>query len=515
MMIADTLHGPEKVPVERIPSYILARMAANDPEAKAELDRRFPEKTPAETVSAVLDSVKSLLPKGFEAKDKVRTPEGAEQFGQPIGSTIRRDLPTPTAPRGRVGVHTGLRTETANPEKNNKNLVHEATSYDALPESEQEKLDTALDNLGITRPKIEDNITAVYDHAVTRANPDGGTENPPAGIEWYYEAHAAAVHLQDGHDINIEQASGMIAAASPQQAWGDNVISVEYVMRALDEDHEVQMAPLEGMQTRKVVINKKTATLTMSGYEWAKRETEGGGAKPAKKDGKVRTMPPLEELRGKRMSELDPYIAASLIKSNGQSGYRVQEIGGDYTDSRTGEVKPINKDGHPLRSLDDMTGEVMNIGWTCGTQHLGRAIRIARGEQPDEILNGHKVRSFYNNILDPENEMDDVTVDSHAFSVAMADKFGSGSDEYGYFAGSKKWNDMTSPGSATLGYTGLYSIFADEYRTVAQRLGISARQLQAITWIQWRLDHPDDVRGKVLRDKIRAALVPEDEEQPS
>ena len=68
--------------------------------------------------------------------------------------------------------------------------------------------------------------------------------------------------------------------------------------------------------------------------------------------------------------------------------------------------------------------------------------------------------------------------------------------------------------SATLGFTGLYSIFADQYRAVAAELGISPNQLQAVTWIQWRFDHPDDVRGSALREKIKDALVPEGEEQP-
>jgi hypothetical protein len=508
-MIADTLHGPEKVPVERIPSYILARMALTDPEARAELDRRFPEQTPAETISTVLDSVKSLLPKGFEAKDKVRTPEGAAHFDQPIGSEIVRDLPTPSVPHGRVEPHTGMRTDLTpkNRPAKDKMLIHEATSYDKMPEDVQAELDAALGNLGITREQINENIRATFLRAV-EAN------DPPVGLEWYDAAHAAAVHVADGNDISVEQAVGMIAAASPQQSWGDNVTVIEYVMRALGEDHEVQMDLMEVPQTRKVQIKGKMVELTMTTYEWIKRETVGGGAKPSKKDGKVRTVPPLEELSGKHVSELDPYVAAAVIKAHGQLGYKIEGIGGTRPDPESGEPVPFNIDGHPLRSLDDMTLDVANVGWTCGTQHIGRAIRIARGEQPNEVLNGHKVRSFFNNILEPSDPSLDVTVDSHAFSIAMAEKYGSGSDEYGYFAGSKKLNDKTSPGSATLGFTGLYSIFADQYRVVANELGVSPNQLQAVTWIQWRFDHPDDVRGSALREKIRAALVPEEEEQP-
>jgi hypothetical protein len=120
------------------------------------------------------------------------------------------------------------------------------------------------------------------------------------------------------------------------------------------------------------------------------------------------------------------------------------------------------------------------------------------------------VRSFYNNIRDPKNAYDDITVDSHAFSIALGKKYGSGSVEYNYFAGASwKHPDWTKENplpplhkavnNATVGLSGLYPAFADSYRRVAAKHGLTARQMQAVTWVQWRNDHPDVVRAARLR----------------
>jgi hypothetical protein len=178
------------------------------------------------------------------------------------------------------------------------------------------------------------------------------------------------------------------------------------------------------------------------------------------------------------MSDLDPYVAAALMKAHAQAGFKTP-------------------DGRSLKTIDDLTGKSVPVKFTCGVQHLGRAVRIANGESPDMVLNGHKVRSFYNNISGPKSEYDDVTVDSQAFSAAMGKKYGSGSEEYKFFAGGGTSGSALgrAPSSATLGVAGLYAPFADAYRSVGARHGLTGRQMQAIVWVQWRKDNPDATRG--------------------
>ncbi len=378
--------------------------------------------------------------------------------------------------RGRIGVHTGRRTG-PNREKLDKNLIDNATTFDALPEPLQEKIRAGMDVLGITDEQMDTNIRAVLDRAIEL------TGDPPEGQEWYGEANGAAQQISETYGLTREQSAGMIAAASPQQAWGDNVTAVEYTAKAFKEEHEVQVDRLLSIEITKRI---KGQNVTRSAYEWAKIEVEGENGN-RKMDEALRPMPKAEDLRGKSVTELDPYVAAAIIKAHAQMGYRVEGIGN-------------NVEGQKLSTVDDLTGLPTPVRFTCGVQHLGRAVRIAKGEQPDDVLNGHKVRSFYNNINGTRSPdaPDDVTVDSHAFSVAMGRKYGSGSDEYGFFAGSSKFGGMTAVSAATPGVAGLYAPFADAYRRVGAEYGLTARQVQAITWVQWRKDNPDQTRGGLM-----------------
>jgi len=368
--------------------------------------------------------------------------------------------------QGRIGVHTGRRTDAKNQAKADANLIHEATSLEALPADMQGRVNEGLTTLGITSDQMDANIEAT----LSRANIDGAD---PAGQNWYGDANAASKDISERYGVTHEQSAGMIAATSPQQPWGDNVTAVEYMAKATKENHEIQTGALMDHQRTKGKGD------TRSLYEWAKSEVDGRTM-----DGEIHNMPAIAELQGKRMSDIkDPYVRAALMKAQAQMGYRVSGIG-------------TNKDGQSLKTVDDLTGLVAPVKFTCGVQHLGRAVRISDGEQPDMVLNGHKVRSFYNNIRNPKSKHDDITVDSHAFSIAMGKKYGSGSDEYKYFSGSGWKARGASPVSnKTLGVSGLYPAFADSYRRVAAKHGLSAHQVQSITWVQWRKDNPDQTRG--------------------
>jgi hypothetical protein len=54
--------------------------------------------------------------------------------------------------------------------------------------------------------------------------------------------------------------------------------------------------------------------------------------------------------------------------------------------------------------LKTLKGKPRKAQMSMGAQNVAKAIDIYRGTDPDKVLSGHKVRSFYNNISDPENE---------------------------------------------------------------------------------------------------------------
>lgn len=92
-----------------------------------------------------------------------------------------------------------------------------------------------------------------------------------------------------------------------------------------------------------------------------------------------------------------------------------------------------------------------------------KAWAILNGAKPLDILSGPKVRSFYRNIL---GCADSVTVDRWAVRIALGD-----------------------PKADGLVPSGQYDEMADAFRRVASELGITARDLQAATWVWIRRVH--------------------------
>jgi len=99
-----------------------------------------------------------------------------------------------------------------------------------------------------------------------------------------------------------------------------------------------------------------------------------------------------------------------------------------------------------------------------------KALRILAGEHPLDVLGGMKERSFYHNILDPENP-EHITIDKHAHDIAM---------------GIPQGVRRTTP-ELGLDAKGRYQHFSDAYRTASEVTGIVIPNiLQATTWVTHR-----------------------------
>jgi len=96
-------------------------------------------------------------------------------------------------------------------------------------------------------------------------------------------------------------------------------------------------------------------------------------------------------------------------------------------------------------------------------RNTAKAWRILSGERPLDVLSGDKVRSFYRNML---GCADSVTVDRWAVRIALGDPQHSG----------------TVP-------RGEYAPMSEAFRRVAADLGMTARELQAATWVWIRREH--------------------------
>lgn len=102
-------------------------------------------------------------------------------------------------------------------------------------------------------------------------------------------------------------------------------------------------------------------------------------------------------------------------------------------------------------------------GLTFGS-HARKADRILQGEDPDGVLGGRKVRSFYACILGDDGA---VCIDRHALDVALR-------------------KQTTDTEKKVLELKGGYEHVAAAYREAAQWARMPPRCLQAVTWVAHR-----------------------------
>lgn len=104
-----------------------------------------------------------------------------------------------------------------------------------------------------------------------------------------------------------------------------------------------------------------------------------------------------------------------------------------------------------------------------GRRNRDKALSILRGADPVDVLGGLKVRSFYANILQPNNP-DPVTIDRHAYCLAH----GIRSERSGFASVDIKLTPKR------------YRETAEAYREIAADLNLLPNQLQATTWLAWK-----------------------------
>lgn len=329
----------------------------------------------------------------------------------------------------------------------------DASTMSNLPESIREELrDALVKEYGVTEEDMRANLEALYE----RATESGAVE---AGMRWYEDGgnYAAAYALSYG--MTREQGTAAVAALSPLREWEDNMALAQYVMDVVAEDPEIPDMTRD--LTKSIIVDGKMKKVTRTTREWVDElfEQRGYGS--------------VDDVIGKRMSEIDLDKQAALIRLLSQAGYYTQD--GEKLSYMT-----VNKKGQPVRKF---------VGWPSGDVHTAKALEILRADPEDvpgtidRSLQGMKVRSFYNNLsfgsTEPPPLRPDITMDTHAMSAAVGRTFPAKSRQKSVFFGGP-------PSSAEYGFRGFYPIFADAYRDIAKEKGIEPHHFQALIWLQWR-----------------------------
>ena len=236
-------------------------------------------------------------------------------------------------------------------------------------------------------------------------------------------------------DIGV---AGNIAALSPQKDWFENVSL--------------------GHRTLDAFAQRKDVRVDSSVLDFAHERLKPEQAAT------------LRALKGKSLDELikrgqmheASLLVRSLDEAYGDRRHRLITPEGTFGDYET------NADGKPA-----------GTGWQSFNAIENALTSLAKPTR--ETVNrtmgkAHKVRNFYNNLLDPWSPHKDVTVDTHAGAAGLLSPL-SGNDEMTtYILG------QGGPGSDITGVRGLYGLLADAHRVAAQERGLIPRAQQSITW---------------------------------
>jgi hypothetical protein len=87
---------------------------------------------------------------------------------------------------------------------------------------------------------IEENILRVY-NAATDAERS-------VGLNWYASAHSAALTLAERHNVTCDIVCGVIAALSPGNEWGKNLLDADTLLSAWNAGKPLPMVGTYGMK---------------------------------------------------------------------------------------------------------------------------------------------------------------------------------------------------------------------------------------------------------------------------
>ena len=342
--------------------------------------------------------------------------------------------------------------------RDNVQLLRDGRDYPNLrPEEAAKGDDEVVDAL---KEHMKDNLTFLYNNAPK--------EIRDHGPEWYEGAHGIAETQGARYGIPVQSVAGVYASQSPQKLWDMNVYLGD---RILDIYHTKQDHTWDDEMD-------DTANLI-----WHKPNPQ--------KEAELQVE--VDAIRGKKLSECrTTKEKARWIRTydEAHSNMLFQAVASNGTrgEAHRHEPEPDQEEGDFTIATWQSTHQIQNAIDCIESGGDRDIISKAMGEQ-------HKVRCFYNNILDPHSGNGDNTVDTHAVGAALMRPLGASAIPVMHSlkttpatgAKAREIGFIAAKGSSVSGIQGNYPIYADAYREAASALGIEPRVLQSVVWELKRL----------------------------
>jgi hypothetical protein len=314
--------------------------------------------------------------------------------------------------------------------------------------------------------QAKDNIKFMYNQA--------SPENQTGNRVWYDGAHVIGVNDAKANDLEPRQNFAAIATQSPQKDWDQNVSLYERLLDMVKNKSDIAFTPEMNDKANDFV--REIAKTN------AKKKAAGKPEVDPWVDRKL-----INKLKGKSLEDLsDPVERAAWARlyDEAHNPREFQEIAPDGT-----------KKGVKMLAGTDIPEKV---AWG-GLNSISKGLSVLQDGSLENISKNlgenHKIRSFYNNIAEPNSPHEDVTADTHHVGLSLMRPIaGDDAETKLNFGGN---------GSTITGLHGTYPLYVEATRQAMREINAEhpddppieyPRQLQSVVWVEWRNMFPPEAR---------------------